>query len=96
MKGQISLFDGTSLSKEAMAIKLIQEFEDVSLARNPLGYVVGYSGGKDSEVLVDLFIKSGVKFIVKHNHTGLDAPETVYFIRKKFKQWREQGIDCRI
>ena len=28
MKGQISLFDGTSLSKEAMAIKLIQEFED--------------------------------------------------------------------
>ena len=96
MKGQISLFDGTSLSKEAMAIKLIQEFEDVSLARNPLGYVVGYSGGKDSEVLVDLFIKSGVKFIVIYNHTGLDAPETVYFIRKKFKQWREQGIDCRI
>ncbi len=96
MNKQITLFDGTSLSKEAMAIKLIQEFEDVSLARNPLGYVVGYSGGKDSEVLVDLFIKSGVKFVVIHNHTGLDAPETVYFIRKKFKQWREQGIDCRI
>lgn len=96
MDKQITLFDGTSLSKEAMAIKLIQKFEDVSLARNPLGYVVGYSGGKDSEVLVDLFIKSGVKFVVIHNHTGLDAPETVYFIRKKFKQWREQGIDCRI
>lgn len=96
MDKQLTLFDGTCLSKEAMAIKLIQEFENVSLARNPLGYVVGYSGGKDSEVLVDLFIKSGVKFVVKHNHTGLDAPETVYFIRKKFKQWREQGIDCRI
>lgn len=96
MSKQITLFDGTSLSKEAMAIKLIQEFEDVSIFRNPLGYVVGYSGGKDSEVLVDLFIKSGVKFVVIHNHTGLDAPETVYFIRKKFKQWREKGIDCRI
>lgn len=96
MDKQLTLFDGTCLSKEAMAIKLIQEFENVSLARNPLGYVVGYSGGKDSEVLVDLFIKSGVKFVVIHNHTGLDAPETVYFIRKKFKQWREQGIDCRI
>lgn len=93
---QESLFENTALSKEAMAIKLIQEFEDVSLARNPLGYVVGYSGGKDSEVLVDLFIKSGVKFVVIHNHTGLDAPETVYFIRKKFEQWRKQGIDCRI
>lgn len=42
MDKQITLFDGTSLSKETMAIKLIQEFEDVSLARNPLGYIVGY------------------------------------------------------
>lgn len=96
MKKQLSIFDGTDETKEALAISLIKSFEGVSLERNPLGYVVGYSGGKDSEVLVDLFIKSGVKFIVVHNHTGLDAPETVYFIRKKFKQWREQGIDCRI
>lgn len=96
MKKQLSIFDGTDETKEALAIRLIKSFESVSLERNPLGYVVGYSGGKDSEVLVDLFIKSSVKFIVIHNHTGLDAPETVYFIRKKFKQWREQGIDCRI
>lgn len=96
MKKQLSIFDGTDETKEALAISLIKSFEGVSLARNPLGYVVGYSGGKDSEVLVDLFIKSGIKFIVIHNHTGLDAPETVYFIRKKFKQWREKGIDCRI
>lgn len=96
MDKQLSIFDGTPDSKDQQAIRLIKEFEEVSLARNPLGYVVGYSGGKDSEVLVDLFIRSGVKFIIIHNHTGLDAPETVYFIRKKFKQWKEQGIDCRI
>lgn len=93
---QLSYFDGTKYDKANQAIKLIREFEAVSLARNPLGYVVGYSGGKDSEVLVDLFIRAKVKFIIIHNHTGLDAPETVYFIRKKFKQWREMGIDCRI
>ena len=93
---QLSIFDGTPEAKDQQAIRLIQTFEKPSLARNPLGYVVGYSGGKDSEVLVDLFIRSGVKFIIIHNHTGLDAPETVYFIRKKFKQWREMGIDCRI
>ena len=96
MDKQLNMFDGTKYDKVNQAIKLIQEFEEASIARNPLGYVVGYSGGKDSEVLVDLFIRSGVKFIVIHNHTGLDAPETVYFIRKKFKKWREQGIDCRI
>lgn len=93
---QLSMFDGTEYDKVNQAIKLIKEFEEVSIARNPVGYVVGYSGGKDSEVLVDLFIKAKVRFIIIHNHTGLDAPETVYFIRKKFKQWREQGIDCRI
>lgn len=96
MDKQLNMFDGTKYDKVNQAIKLIQEFEEASIARNPLGYVVGYSGGKDSEVLVDLFIRSGVKFIVIHHHTGLDAPETVYFIRKKFKKWREQGIDCRI
>lgn len=96
MDKQLNMFDGTKYDKVNQAIKLIQEFEEASIARNPLGYVVGYSGGKDSEVLVDLFIRSGVKFIVIHNHTGLDAPETVYFIRKKFKKWKEQGIDCRI
>lgn len=96
MNKQISMFDGTKYDKVEQAINLIKEFEEASLMRNPLGYVVGYSGGKDSEVLVDLFIRSGVKFVIIHNHTGLDAPETVYFIRKKFKQWKEQGIDCRI
>ena len=88
---QLSYFDNTELDKVNQAIRLIQEFEAVSLSRNPLGYVVGYSGGKDSEVLVDLFLKAKVKFIIIHNHTGLDAPETVYFIRKKFKQCEEWG-----
>lgn len=96
MYKQLSIFDGTPQAKDQQAIMLIQTFEKPSLARNPLGYVVGYSGGKDSEVLVDLFIRSGVKFIIIHNHTGLDAPETVYFIRKQFKKWRDMGIDCRI
>lgn len=49
MNKQLSIFDGTDETKEALAISLIKSFEGVSLARNPLGYVVGYSGGKDSE-----------------------------------------------
>lgn len=93
---QQSIFDGTEQSMFNRSIQLIKEFEEVALYRNPIGYAIGYSGGKDSDVLVDLFIKSGVKFMVFHNHTTLDAPETVYYIRKKFKQWESMGIPCKI
>ncbi len=93
---QQSIFDGTEQSTLEQSLRLIREFEPIALHRHPLGYVVGYSGGKDSDVLVDLFRKSGVKFFVIHNHTTIDAPETVYHIRRKFAEWTDQGIPCRI
>ena len=93
---QLSIFDGTEQSMLNKSIKLIQDFEDVALQRNPRGFVVGYSGGKDSDVLVHLFKRAGVKFCVVHNHTTLDAPETVYYIRRKFYEWELQGIPCKI
>ena len=83
---QQSIFDGTEQSMYNQSIELIKTFEEVALQRNPVGYAVGYSGGKDSDVLVDLFRKSGVKFMVMHNHTTLDAPETVYYVRRKFAE----------
>lgn len=96
MNSQISIFDGTQQSNLNQSIKLIQTFEESAIRRNPLGYVVGYSGGKDSDVLLDLFKKSGVRFFVIHNHTTLDAPETVYYIRRKFYELELQGIPCKI
>lgn len=96
MRGQISIFDGTEQSLLNKSIKLIKDFEEVSLYRNPRGFVVGYSGGKDSDVLVHLFKRAGVKFCVIHNHTTLDMPETVYYIRRKFYEWELQGIPCKI
>lgn len=96
MQGQLSIFDGTAQSMLNKSIELIKSFEDVALQRNPRGYVVGYSGGKDSDVLVHLFRRAGVKFCIVHNHTTLDMPETVYYIRKKFAEWEAQGINCEI
>lgn len=55
-----------------------------------------YSGGKDSDVLLDLFIKSGVDFVVHNSHTTVDAPQTVYHIRKKFKKLEDMGIKTKI
>lgn len=93
---QLSIFDGTPQSTLNQSIKLIQTFEESAIKRNPLGYVVGYSGGKDSDVLLDLFKKSGVRFFVYHNHTTLDTPETVYYVRRKFYELELQGIPCKI
>ena len=58
--------------------------------------VLAYSGGKDSDVLLDLALKSGVTVSVQHNHTTADAPETVYHIRDVFKLLDEKGIPAKI
>lgn len=55
-----------------------------------------YSGGKDSDVLLDLFIKAGVDFEVIHSHTTVDAPPTVYHIRKCFENLKNMGIKATI
>lgn len=60
--------------------------------------VICYSGGKDSEVLLDIALKTLKKdeFRVLNSHTTLDAPETVYFIRDRFSELREQGYQCEV
>ena len=60
------------------SISLIQKLE----TENP--YFLGFSGGKDSIVLYDLAVKSGVKFKAIHANTTIDPPGTLNFIRKNF------------
>lgn len=58
--------------------------------------IVTDSGGKDSSVCVALARNAGIDFEVMHNLTTADAPETVYFVRDKFKRLEEAGIKCSI
>lgn len=58
--------------------------------------VITTSGGKDSDVCVELAKRSGVVFEVQHSHTTADAPQTVYHVRQQFKKLEEQGISCTI
>ncbi|WP_165073230.1 phosphoadenosine phosphosulfate reductase family protein [Desulfovibrio sp. ZJ200] len=48
------------------------------------GYFVGFSGGKDSIVTLDLVTRSGVKYVAGYNCTGIDYPEIPRFIRRYY------------
>lgn len=60
--------------------------------------IICYSGGKDSDVLLDIAKKClrPEQFEVLNSHTTVDAPETVYHIRKVFKELEETGIKTKI
>lgn len=58
------------------------------------------SGGKDSTVLKWIAEKCrekyGMEYTIHHNHTTLDAPETVYFIRRERERAIRLGVDFQI
>lgn len=62
--------------KEQRAIQYLKTFEPES---EP--YYLCYSGGKDSDCIRILAELAGVKHDIVHNHTTVDAPETVRYIR---------------
>ena len=68
-----------------IAEKIAKDFYDKPL-------VVTYSGGKDSDVLLNLALKSGIKFEVSHSVTTVDAPQTNKHVNKVFARLKEQGI----
>lgn len=46
--------------------------------------------------MLELFKRSGVPFEVHNSHTTVDAPHTVYHIRKKFRELEKKGIKANI
>ena len=64
------------IAKEKRAIEYLKSFEPES---EP--YFLCYSGGKDSDVIRILAQLAGVKHDIVHNHTTVDAPETVRYVR---------------
>lgn len=64
------------IAKEKRAIEYLKAFEPES---EP--YYLCYSGGKDSDVIRILATLANVKHDIVNNHTTVDAPETVRYIR---------------
>lgn len=84
------------MDKEKVAIDRLKSAAMMSEKVYKAPLVITYSGGKDSTVLLDLALKAGIPLEVNHSHTTVDAPETVYFIREKFKKLEEMGVTANI
>ena len=70
---------------EQKSIERIRVASKMSLHYYGQPLVCTYSGGKDSDVMLELFKRSKVPFEVYNSHTTADAPYTVYHIRKVFR-----------
>lgn len=81
---------------EQKAIKRIQVASEMSLYHYGKPLVCTYSGGKDSDVMLELFRRGGIPFEVHNSHTTADAPQTVRHIRDVFKKLEMDGIKCTI
>lgn len=81
---------------EQKSTERIKIASEMSLHHYGQPLVCTYSGGKDSDVMLELFKRSGVPFEVHNSHTTVDAPQTVHHIRKKFRQLELQGIKADI
>ena len=65
-------------SKVEQAIKRFQTFEP------PEGYYLAFSGGKDSVVIKALADMAGVKYDAHYQHTSVDPPELIRFIKDSY------------
>ena len=79
---------------ERTAIMRLQEAANMSERFYKAPLIVTTSGGKDSSVCIALAERAGIEFEVMHNHTTVDAPETVYFIRNELKRLEQKGVKC--
>jgi 3'-phosphoadenosine 5'-phosphosulfate sulfotransferase (PAPS reductase)/FAD synthetase len=81
---------------EQKSIERIKMASEMSLHHYGKPLICTYSGGKDSDVMLELFKRSGVPFEVHNSHTTVDAPPTVYHIRDVFRDLELMGIHCDI
>ena len=77
MLGQIDIFGKTKLES---TIERIKAFEPED------GYFVAFSGGKDSQCILELCKMAGVKYDAHYSVTSVDPPELVQFIKRQYPE----------
>lgn len=80
--------------KVQVAIDRLKMFEPAE------GYYLAFSGGKDSIVIKALADMAGVKYDAHYNHTSVEPPELVRFVREFHKdvqiEWHKDKEGNRI
>lgn len=84
------------MDKEQTAIERLRQAAELSEFYYQKPLMLTYSGGKDSEVCLELAKRAGISFEVIHSLTTADAPETVRHVRKKFHELELAGVKCSI
>lgn len=84
------------MDKENTAIERLRQAAELSEFYYQKPLLLTYSGGKDSEVCLELAKRAGIVFEVIHSLTTADAPETVRHVRKKFHELELAGVKCSI
>ena len=86
---------------ETISTLFFEQFENEAIERirkfsrlcDEMGFVpiVGFSGGKDSQVVYDLCKRAGIHFEAKFNHC-FESPKTLTFIRDNYPEvkWRRE------
>lgn len=77
MLGQIDIFGKTKIEATLERIKTFEP-ED--------GYFVAFSGGKDSQCILELCKMAGVKYDAHYSVTSVDPPELVQFIKRHYPE----------
>ena len=92
------------LEQEKSYSEKIQEAKDIlTLAKDiSLKYyheplIIAYSGGKDSDVMLDIALSclKNEEMEVRNSHTTVDAPQTVKHIEKVFSRLNGMGISTK-
>lgn len=81
---------------EQKAIERLKMASETSLTHYEKPLMITYSGGKDSDVLLELALRAEIPIEVIHNHTTADAPQTVQYVRNKLHELELRGIQVSV
>lgn len=81
---------------EQKAIERLRFASETSLTHYDQPLMLAYSGGKDSDTILELALRAGIPVEVQHSHTTADAPETVRYVRGRLYNLELQGLRCSI
>ena len=66
---------------------MLHRAEPLALELNPTdGYYLAFSGGKDSQCVMELARLAGVKYKAYYSVTGIDSPQNVHFINQFYPE----------